>query len=173
MSRRRPYAKKKRKEVPTCPHCGHKHYKDWEQQIDTALGVYLCVACQKAFPVKAKAHKYGAKKVERAGMWFDSKFEASVYDILVWRQKAGEITELKCQDEVSLTRAGIIYKPDFRYNDMGLGRTVWAEAKGYESPVWPLKLRLWGHYGPGRLEIWKGDYRKPRLWKIVEPKVVL
>jgi hypothetical protein len=36
---------------------------------------------------------------------------------------------------------------------------VWAEAKGFETDPWKMK-KLWKHYGPGKLEIYKGNAKE-------------
>lgn len=108
-------------------------------------------------------HKYGAKKVEHhAGYSFGSKLEAAVYNILYLLQKAGEIKEIQVQDSVYLTDAEILYKPDFRVTCPD-GFVYWVEAKGFETPEWRIKRRLWMKYGPGELQIWMGSASKPYL----------
>lgn len=111
-----------------------------------------------------KRHKYGAQRTGN----FSSKLESAVHDILVLRERAGEITDIKCQVQVELSAAKIIYKPDFSYVDIQTGVTRYAEAKGFVTPEFNLKKRLWKAYGPGPLEIYKGDYRRPSLAEIVE-----
>lgn len=114
--------------------------------------------------------KYGAKKVDLDGRRFDSKLEASVYQLLKLRERAGEITDLRCQVQVLLTKASIILKPDFAFTDVKTGAPMYAEAKGFETAEWRLKLRLWRHYGPAPLEVWKGNAARPVLDEIVIPK---
>jgi hypothetical protein len=111
--------------------------------------------------------KYGAKKCEYDGHTFDSKFEASVYQVLKFREKANEIQVLQVHASVFLSKARIEYKPDFVCLDMQTDQQFFVEAKGFETPQWRLKLKLWKAYGPGKLEIWKGDYRRPFLFKTV------
>jgi len=115
-----------------------------------------------------KKHKYSAKKTERDGRTFDSKAEASLYDILWLREKAGEITELKCQVQIHLTRAKVIYKPDFSFieNDT----LIYAEFKGCPTPSWNIKKRLWKVYGPGPLRIYGGKAGYVRFTEEIIPK---
>lgn len=113
---------------------------------------------------------YGAKRVEHAGRSFASKFEAAVFDLLWLREKAKEIRDLKCQVRVALTDAKIIYIPDFGFEYVATGLPGFAEAKGFETDKWRIKLRLWRHYGPGPLEIYRGSHKRVRLDETVIPQ---
>lgn len=117
--------------------------------------------------------KYGAKKQELDGHSFASKLEASVYQMLKLRERAGEIKILQVQDHVYLTRARIQYIPDFRCLDLATGEEFFVEAKGFEAPTWPLKKKLWKHYGPKKLEVWKGTYLRPVLDEVIIPNEVI
>lgn len=97
--------------------------------------------------------KYQSKRVKEAGYSFQSQLERDLFQHLSLLEKAGEIEGLKCQASVYLTEARILYKPDFEFTENGI--TVWAEAKGIETDVWRIKRRLWMHYGPGKLMIYK------------------
>lgn len=101
--------------------------------------------------------KYNNKRVEDAsGRTFGSKLERAVFDLLCLREKAGEIKDIQQQDTVYLTKARIQYIPDFKFINTKTNEPEWAEAKGLETPVWRLKRKLWPHYGPGKLEVYKG-----------------
>jgi hypothetical protein len=100
--------------------------------------------------------KYGNTKVSHAGYSFASKGEAGCFDMLSLLEKAGKIRDIKTQVTVYLTRARIIYKPDFQFEDLELAQTVYAEFKGFETSDWRIKRRLWMYYGPARLRIYKG-----------------
>lgn len=115
------------------------------------------------------AGKYGAKKSEYAGQSFASGLERAVYQQLELREKAGEISDLRCQVQVHLSEAAILLKPDFAFIDVATGEQHYAEAKGFETPQWRIKLKLWRVYGPGPLEIWKGTARQPVLDEVVKP----
>lgn len=114
-------------------------------------------------------NKYGNKRVEHAGRRFDSKLEKAVYDVLLLRQAAGELVEVQQQCTIHLTRALIGLRVDFRCKKAD-GEILYIEGKGFETPEWGIKLRLWRHYGPGPLEIWKGSAAKPYLHETVIPK---
>jgi hypothetical protein len=116
------------------------------------------------------AAEYGAKRVEHAGRSFASKLEAAVFDLLCLREKAGEIRDIKCQVRVKLSAADIVYIADFGFENVASGRPAFSEAKGFETDIWRIKRRLWIHYGPGILEIWRGSYRKPYLDETIVPQ---
>lgn len=109
-------------------------------------------------------NKYRATRVGN----FASKLEKAVYDILENNQYLGYISDLKCQAEVRLTDANILYKPDFSF--IKNKKQWYAEAKGFKTPSWAIKKRLWAHYGPGPLEIYEGSYKYPKLVETVIPK---
>lgn len=116
--------------------------------------------------------KYKNVKVERpGGMSFASKLEAALFDELHLREKAGEIKDLRDQVSVYLTDARIQYIVDFEYYDLREDQTVWAEAKGFETPVWKIKKRLWKCYGPGRLDVYRARSGAPLLTESVYPGV--
>lgn len=103
-----------------------------------------------------KRHKYGANRTEHAGYSFASKLEAARFAELEFLRLAGEVLEIKVQPQVRLSDAQIIYKPDFlvTYAD---GSKIYEEVKGFETPEWRIKRRLWMAYGPGVLRIYKGS----------------
>jgi len=111
-----------------------------------------------------RRNKFGAKRVGN----FASKLEAAVYEILLDKQAMGDISDLKCQAEVRLTDANIIYKPDFSFVERG--RMAYAEAKGMETASWRIKRRLWTEYGPGLLYIYKGNHKYPFLNEVIDPR---
>lgn len=120
---------------------------------------------------KKRNHKYAAQKVEYDHHSFASKFEAALYQWIKLRELNGEVTDVKCQETVYLTEARIIYKPDFSYIDSQTKKKIYAEAKGFETPEWRIKRRLWEYYGPGILEIYKGSYTSFQLHETLKPPV--
>lgn len=107
-------------------------------------------------PLLKKQQKYGAKRTKHAGYSFASKIEAQHFAELQLLQRTGEVKEIQCQAQVVLSEAAIIYKPDFKvtFSD---GRIEYHEVKGFETPEWRIKRRLWIAYGPGVLKIYKGQ----------------
>jgi hypothetical protein len=116
-----------------------------------------------------KKHKYGAKKTERPGYSFGSKLEARIFDDLCLRKLAGEIIDIKVQASVYLTDADILYKPDFLCH-LQDGSFFYVEAKGFKTPVWAIKRRLWKFYGPGELHVYEGSHTRPILAEVIKPK---
>lgn len=108
-------------------------------------------------------HKYNAKRVEKAGLSFDSKAESRLHDELLLREKAGEIKILKLQDRIHLV-AGIHMIPDFKILNLATGGEEWVEMKGFRTPEFMLKRRLWSGncdkcgraIGPGPISIHYG-----------------
>ena len=116
--------------------------------------------------------KYGNKPTTHAGMPFASKGEASCYDFLKLLEKAGELEVVKTQDYVYLTDARIPYIADFRLK-LKSGEDAWAEFKGFETDVWRIKRRLWQHYGPGPLFVYKKRGSQVVLFETLMPKTKL
>jgi hypothetical protein len=110
---------------------------------------------------RANVSKYGAARCRVEGdAWpelvnrsFASQLERTRAQELVLMLRAGEIRDLEFQVTVKLTDAEIGYNPDFRYFDVRLAQVVYDEAKGFETPEWILKRKLWTVYGPGRLRV--------------------
>lgn len=119
-------------------------------------------------PWPRRTTRLGNTRIQHAGRSFHSKLEAAVYDLLQLRQKAGEIQEIHCQDHIYLSDARIGCIPDFKCQRPD-GSTFWVEAKGFPNDRWPIIKKLWKHYGPGTLEIWRGTYAKPKIDEIIVP----
>ena len=110
--------------------------------------------------------KYHARKVTRGGMTFDSAKEARRFGELSLLQKAGEISDLRCQVKYILIpaqrepdtvgkRGGTIkgkllerecsYLADFVYTENG--KTIVEDVKGMRTKDYIIKrkLMLWVH----------------------------
>jgi hypothetical protein len=98
-----------------------------------------------------------------------SKLEISVCNIIDLREKAGEIKLIQVEDHVKLS-GWYTYIADFKVQDMDTGEIFWIEAKGDARGRWPSTKKGWRHCGPGKLEVWMGDYRNPFLKEILFPK---
>lgn len=108
--------------------------------------------------LKNKENKFKAKREERSGRSFASKAEACLFDYLTALHKDGQLILVACQEQIKLTKANIVYIPDFTIEENG--QKIWCEMKGFETDVWRLKKRLWEHYGPGELRIYRAKYLK-------------
>lgn len=122
------------------------------------------------FRRKGRQSYLGAKKVVIDGHKFPSKLEGAVYSMLKQKFDSGLLLGIELQDKVYLTAAKILYKPDFKVTALD-GTFYWVEAKGRMMPVAAIKKRLWEHYGPGDLHIYKGSYTNPKLSEVVKGPV--
>lgn len=123
--------------------------------------------------------RQGEVKTEYSGYSFSSKLEASVFQQLKLREAAGEIRNILVQQTVRVCgptghacdhKCKIDYIPDFSFQYVASGERGFCEAKGFETPHWKLKLRMWRHYGPGPLELWKGTWLRPVLVEVITPR---
>lgn len=105
-------------------------------------------------------NKYKAKRATVGAIGFHSKAEAGLYVRLSGLQNLGVIKELQTQQQVTLTDAKIIYKPDFSFIHTKTEALVYAEYKGFETPEWGIKKKLFVHYGPAPLIIYKTKGKK-------------
>lgn len=126
-------------------------------------------------------NKYRATKTADG---FGSKLEAAVYTKLLDREKLGLIRDIKRQQTVVLIPGGrgerVTWRVDFSFEERHLleseGEANWAwklayaEAKGFETRDYVIKLKLWRYMPPAPLEIWKGNYRSPKLVERIEAK---
>lgn len=90
-------------------------------------------------------NKYGNKKIETPDGRFDSKLELRQYEMLMWRQRAGEILGLQRQVRIKLgnsPQCKVSYIADFAYFDNKRGVLVLHDSKGVETPEFVLK-RKW------------------------------
>src|SRR4051812_25234862 len=109
--------------------------------------------------------KFRAKKVEADGYKFASKAEYALYCELKLNTKVA----VQYQDKIYLTKARILYRPDFKLTSKASGDVVWVEMKGAETSTWRIKRRLWEVYGPGRLLVYKMRGSKPYLFEEINP----
>lgn len=119
--------------------------------------------------LKGKARIQGYERTKLDGYSFASKLEAALYQELKLAESGGLIRIEKVQDHVYLTEARICYIADFRIWDDIIGEQVFCEAKGFESDRWPIIKKLWRHYGPARLRIYKGTYKNLKLVEEIVP----
>ena len=100
-------------------------------------------------------HKYKAVKTMVDGTSFSSKLEANVYTYLKQLERAGEVKILDLQPKIYLSKADILFKPDFKIFDKAINKEVYIEAKGVETAVYKIKLRLFKHYASSPLRVYK------------------
>lgn len=100
---------------------------------------------------KPKKSKYGNKRVQIDGIWFDSIKEGNRYRFLKARLDAGEISHLELQPKFKLVSGTTpvrfdsgrqaTYKADFAYFDYSLPerQRVIEDVKGMKTDVYKLK----------------------------------
>lgn len=125
-----------------------------------------------AFVRFKRNNKFNSQIIHRDNRKFHSKLEGAVYDILLMRQKQGEIATIECQKKIEfrIKETKILgYIPDFKCTTTE-GELFFVEAKGKGvDALWPVKRKLWLVCGPAPLEVFMGDYRKPFLEEIINP----
>lgn len=94
-----------------------------------------------------------------------------MYQQLKLEERAGLIKDIQVQDHVNLTGppSNIIYIADFKIFDLVTGTHVWVEFKGMETDVWRIKRRLWMHWGPGILRVYKARGARLVLTETLHP----
>nr|DAH84325.1 MAG TPA: Endonuclease [Caudoviricetes sp.] len=107
--------------------------------------------------------KYQNTKVAVDGIVFDSIREASRYKELKLLSRAGRIKDLRMQVKYELqpsyklngkTARDICYIADFVYYDVGKGREIVEDVKGYRTAVYKLKKKMFEYrYGKEIIEI--------------------
>lgn len=124
------------------------------------------------FPTKKK-NKYGNTPVKNLcfyGYTHRSLLERAVCDIIAWEEKAGKIIHEAHEDSVILGPTRYRCVPDFRIRVVETGEIRWREAKGdHKASRFPMTKKQWKVYGPGPLEIWMGNHRRPVLTKTIIP----
>lgn len=122
---------------------------------------------------KTGVGKYKAKRVSHAGLSFASKGEGGLYDYLKLLELNGEIRDIEPQSYVYLTDARIGMIPDFKVFDVKIEGPAWYEYKGFETPEYRLKRKLWTVYGPGPLRVFKGYGQSLKMVEEIYPRATL
>lgn len=106
-----------------------------------------------------------------------SKLEKAVGDLLDMQAISKQLVNLKeqvkvqicCRDPECKGNRSIFSIVDFCSNDPETGDVHYHEAKGFETPEWRLKRRLWLHNGPGPLTVYKGSYKSFKVHETLIP----
>lgn len=111
---------------------------------------------------KKVSSKYRNKRTVVDGITFDSQKEARRYQELKLLEQAGVIRHLELQPKIKLEVGGIKirygtghqvrYHADFRYFDVGKGRFVVEDTKGYKTRDYRLKKAILRAMGIDLLE---------------------
>jgi hypothetical protein len=103
-------------------------------------------------PFKRDYNKYRAKTATYNGQKYHSKREAAYAAELDLRVKAGELRATERQVTVRLDVSGFHicdYVVDFVVTHAD-GHEEWIEVKGFETPIWKLKKKLFEACYPNR-----------------------
>jgi hypothetical protein len=109
----------------------------WTQFVEEQQGIHVAPA-----PV----NKYGNKRVQFNGRWFDSQREANHAAKLQALDERGLIANLQYQVRIPLVPGdgklrGVVYVADFTYVDAN-GKLYVQDAKGYKTQIYRLKKRM-------------------------------
>lgn len=122
------------------------------------------------FKRRSKFNKYNRTRTANG---FDSKLEEAVYNILLMRERNGEIKDIRRQHTIVLQggkrETRITWRCDFSFTDVKTGKIVFAEAKGFSDRTYLLKLKMFRAKPQGKLELWRGSYQRPFLAEVIEP----
>ncbi len=135
-----------------------------------------------------KKHKFNARKtLDKRGVECPSWLHAVVSNFHIDLEDAGKIENYRREVPIELKEkcnycgtSAMVYKVDFVYEvvepirDYKKGETVYVEPKGAKDKSFLRRERRWRKVGPGRLELWAGNYRSgaciPYLKETIKPK---
>lgn len=118
--------------------------------------------------------KYKNVKQTYDGRSFDSGYERKVYDLIKTMEHSNQVRLLRQECTVRIhPEQTINYRADYEIEEL-IGDT-WhrrlVEAKGFETPEWKIKLKLYRSHGPCPLWLFKGMHHgQPKLIEIIIPK---
>jgi hypothetical protein len=95
-------------------------------------------------PAPAKPRKYRNKPCQADGEKFDSKLEATRFQLLQLQEKAGEIRDLRAHVSFPLMVGDALigaYEADAVYTEVATGRKVVEDSKGVRTPLFRWKAR--------------------------------
>jgi hypothetical protein len=138
---------------------------------------------------KQKKHKFGAKSVTSLchyGFSHRSKLERAVCDMIWLREKAGELRHVGHERRLTLysqTEGKVTYVADFEVFPLpypqrvpvegGIPPTIFIEAKGVATAPWRRIVKAWKQVGVSPLEVYGGNYRRPKLLYTLDPAPAL
>ena len=113
---------------------------------------------REALAKSGKKPRYSAHRRAESqliGRSFMSEGERDCGEMLWAMQQGREIRDLEFQVSVRLTAGRLRWVLDYRFFDAKLSEVVWADFKGHEQERWGELKKLWPHYGPARLRVYK------------------
>jgi hypothetical protein len=120
--------------------------------------------------IKIKGKRWSnAQPTKIDGYNFASKLEAAVYCQLKLLERAGEISDIRCQHKLHLT-GNLNFNVDFVVFNNKRNCEEAHEAKGREFERFKTIVQAWPGVGPMDLIIWGGQWSRPRVYKTVRGK---
>jgi hypothetical protein len=107
------------------------------------------------------------------GRTYHSGLEAAVNNLLLLRERAGELRIIKRQERVPLIVNGVkvcTWVPDFTVEMIAEAEERLIEAKGFTTQLFLLKKKIYMATGTRKVEMWGGSARAPKLMEILVPK---
>lgn len=120
--------------------------------------------------MKRSKEKFGnVKQACISGHSHRSQLESATCAYITALEQSGEYKLLQCEDHIDLTPSPfkITYIADFKVLNLETNEEEWFEAKGFETPTWAIKLKLWRLFGPGKLTVVKGTALRLRIDEVV------
>lgn len=114
-------------------------------RLSAAINAALEREPQKTGSKAKKQSKYRNIKTEMDGVVFDSRREAAYYSALLFRRRAGEISDIKLQPKFPILINGKHVTDvvlDFTYRDVSGGKVHYIDVKGFANPHSKLKKKM-------------------------------
>jgi len=93
-----------------------------------------------------RRNKYGAESSWIDGIRFASKAEAKYYQMLKYRERLGEVTDVRLQEPFTVLgpkgQVVCVYRADFVFWDASESRQRVIDVKGMQTPLFKLKKKL-------------------------------
>jgi len=93
-----------------------------------------------------RRNKYGAESSWIDGIRFASKAEAKYYLMLKYRERLGEVTDVRLQEPFTVLgpkgQVVCTYRADFVFWDVREGRQRVIDVKGMQTPLFKLKKKV-------------------------------
>ena len=120
---------------------------------------------------KEKGKSWSKARTTKAsdGTLCPSALHCAVYEMLLLRQRAGEIENIRHEQKTHIC-GDLYWHVDYVVFDKLRGVDVGFEAKGREFERYRAQVQAWRGVGPFDVEIWVGDWRRPKLKKTIRGK---
>lgn len=110
------------------------------------------------FKSKSKTPKYRNKRTSVGEIKFDSRLEATHYQLLKNLEDSGKIKNLELQPKFDIHtakgRKATSYKPDFKFDCKKTGRTRYVDSKGKQLLITKIKIKFVEDEHDIAVELW-------------------